>query len=64
MQNATLSPGRIVLTVRNPTEEPLRVAQIAVNDGYVDFRSGRVAAGATGRVTVPYPWIEGESYEF
>jgi ZIP family zinc transporter len=64
--HATLGPGRVLLAVRNRTEEAVRIAQVIVNDGFVDFRGGHasIAPGATGRVVVPYPWLAGESYEF
>ena len=64
VQNATLRSGEIALAVRNGSGEPVRIVQVIVNDGFVDFRGGRIVAGAMGRVVVHYPWIEGESYEF
>jgi hypothetical protein len=38
---------------------------VIVNDAYVDFNasSRSVAPDDSETVAVPYPWIEGESYE-
>ena len=59
-----LIPGRIVLTVRNGEAEPVRIAQVIVNDAFQAFRPiGTVRPGASRVVAVPYPWIEGEAYE-
>jgi hypothetical protein len=65
VERATLLPGRIVLVLVNGSNEVARLAQVIVNDAYVDFRAGTRAVGpdAAGRITVSYPWIQGESYE-
>jgi hypothetical protein len=63
---ATLLPARIVLVLRNGSRGPIRVAQVIVNDAYVDFRArtGALQPGDTEQLTVHYPWVRGESYEF
>jgi archaellum component FlaF (FlaF/FlaG flagellin family) len=65
VEQATLRPGTIVLVVVNNSEETARVAQIILNDAFVDFQqSGRVLApGDVQRITVSYPWVPGESYD-
>jgi hypothetical protein len=65
VERTVLRPGEIELTVRNDGPDPVRIAQVSVNDAFVDFRSeadelGRLAAS---NVTIGYPWIEGEAYE-
>jgi ZIP family zinc transporter len=65
VEQATLRPGSIVLLLTNGSEETARVAQVIVNDAYVDFRSSRrsVRPDDAGDITISYPWIEGESYD-
>ena len=62
---ATLRPGSIALVVENGSDAVARVAQVILNDAFVDFRSSRLALapGAEETITVSYPWIHGESYE-
>jgi archaellum component FlaF (FlaF/FlaG flagellin family) len=65
VQQATLRPGAIVLVVVNHSEETARVAQVILNDAFVDFRQSqsRLAPGDAERITVSYPWIPGEAYD-
>jgi zinc transporter, ZIP family len=65
VEQATLRPGAIVLVVVNNSLETARVAQVILNDAFVDFRQSRaaVAPGGADRITVSYPWISGESYD-
>ena len=65
VERATLRPGTIVLEVVNNSDETARVAQVILNDAFVDFeQSGRVLApGEVQRITVSYPWVPGESYD-
>jgi ZIP family zinc transporter len=65
VDQATLRPGQILLDLVNGSAETARVAQVIVNDSYADFRISRPALQPddAARVTVSYPWIEGESYE-
>ena len=55
-----LSPGSIELTVRNTGPDPVQVAQVFVNDAYVDFTGGTEPIGRLGtrRLTLDYPWQE------
>ena len=65
VKQATLRPGTIVLVVVNNSRETARVAQVILNDAFVDFRQSRsaVVPGAADRITVSYPWIAGEAYD-
>jgi hypothetical protein len=65
VERATLRPGRILLVLVNGSEDPARIAQVILNDAFVDFRATRraVKPGDAERITVSYPWIRGEAYE-
>jgi hypothetical protein len=65
VEQATLRPGTIALQLVNGSENAARIAQVIVNDAYVDFSAEHrsLAPDDTGTVAVAYPWIEGESYE-
>jgi zinc transporter, ZIP family len=65
VERTVLRPGEIELTVRNDGSDAVQIAQVSVNDGYVDFTATSEEVGrlATTTITVPYEWIEGEAYE-
>jgi ZIP family zinc transporter len=65
VEQTVLHPGEIELTIRNDGPDPVNIAQVAVNDAYVDFdaTSQEVGRLSSTRITVPYPWVEGEAYE-
>jgi zinc transporter, ZIP family len=65
VERATLRPGAIVLVVVNNSEETARVAQVILNDAFVDFDQSqrRLKPGGAERITVSYPWIVGEAYD-
>lgn len=64
VERTTLDPGRIMLTLRNTGPDAVTIAQVAVNDTFVDV------AGATDpidrlesqTITLDYPWITGQPY--
>ncbi len=58
-----LEPGRIELTLRNTGPDPVQVAQVFVNDAYVDFQGADDAIGRLGSPTIEldYPWQEGSA---
>ena len=64
VERAELHPGEIALTVRNAGPDAVDVAQVFVNDAYVDFRKtgGAVERLASQRLTIDYPWAEGSPY--
>ena len=65
VERTKLVPGAIELTVRNDGPDAVTVAQVLVNDAYVDFRGATEPIGrlASETVRVTYPWNEGEAYE-
>ncbi|MPY81395.1 MAG: ZIP family metal transporter, partial [Actinophytocola sp.] len=65
VERTVLRPGQIELTVRNDGPDPVQVAQVAVNDAYVDFRSEQrqVSRLQSDQLIIDYPWVEGEAYE-
>src|SRR5437867_2069696 len=65
IEHATLQPGRIVLVLVNGSQDPARIAQVIVNDAFVDFRASRKAVRPDDaeRITVSYPWVRGEAYD-
>ncbi len=65
VQQATLRPGEISLVLSNESEESAQVAQIILNDAFVDFHQteSEVKPGAAERITIWYPWISGENYD-
>jgi hypothetical protein len=60
-----LNPGSMAIVVDNPTDEPVRLCQVAVDDGFVPFGGPEVtvAAHRTARLEIPYPWIAGQGYD-
>jgi len=66
VERTVLRPGEIELTLRNDGPDPVRIAQVAVNDSFAPFTTsdgeeiGRL--GSTD-VRISYPWIESEAYE-
>jgi ZIP family zinc transporter len=65
VERTVLRPGEIQLSVRNTGPDPVAVRQVIVNDSFTGFRQTDTGLGRLegGRVTVAYPWIEGEAYE-
>lgn len=66
VENTTLHPGEIELTLRNDGPDPVDFAQVAVNDAYAPFTASdgpEVGRLGSTTLTISYPWIEGEAYE-
>ena len=65
VERTVLKPGKIELTIRNAGPDAVTLAQVFVNDGFADFRVDEPEVGRLGtqKVSVTYPWIEGEAYE-
>lgn len=59
-----LRPGAIELDVRNAGPDPVQVAQVFVNDAFVDVTGGTDPIGRleATRLTLDYPWQEGQPY--
>jgi ZIP family zinc transporter len=64
VERTVLAPGEIALTVRNTGPDPVRVAQVFVNDAYVDFTGGAQELGRlqTETLRLSYPWQDGQPY--
>jgi zinc transporter, ZIP family len=65
VSHSELQPGSITLVLRNGSDEVKRVAEVIVNDAFVDFRASArtIPPGDVEAFVVPYDWIKGESYE-
>ncbi len=65
VERTVLRPGEIELTVRNDGPDAVQIAQVAVNDAFVDLEVAPPEIGrlASNKLTIPYPWLEGEAYE-
>src|SRR5438552_5264460 len=65
VKRSTLRPGQIVLVVVNGSEDPARIAQLILNDAFVDFRASQrtVQPGAAARLTGSPPRARGEAYD-
>ena len=64
VERTTFAPGSIELTIRNTGPDPVQVAQVGVNDTYVDFGGGAepIARLQSERLHLYYPWIPGQPY--
>lgn len=66
VERTELHPGVIELRVRNDGPDPVRLAQVVVNDAYVaeaTFPTGEIGRLEAATVRIPYLWNEGEAYE-
>jgi zinc transporter, ZIP family len=65
VRRSMLHPGMIMLFARNDGGDVVRIAQVLVNDAYVNFRARLLTLPPRreAEVDVYYPWVEGESYE-
>jgi len=61
VERTVLRQGEIELTLRNAGPDPVEVAQIFVNDAYVDYAvdSKRIGRLGSQNFTLDYPWQEG-----
>ena len=65
VERTVLKPGTIELTVRNDGPDAVAVAQVTVNDAFVQFSGADEPIGRleTETLRVEQPWVEGEAYE-
>ncbi|MCH9732635.1 MAG: ZIP family metal transporter [Actinomycetia bacterium] len=64
VERTVLTPGVIELTVRNTGPDPVTIAQVFVNDAYVDFSGADepITRLRSQTVDLDYPWIDGQPY--
>ena len=65
VERTELHPGQIELTLQNDGPDAVQIEQAIVNDGFTAFEQDDDELGRLdrSRVTIEYPWIEGEAYE-
>ncbi|MDQ6422946.1 ZIP family metal transporter [Paenibacillus sp. LHD-117] len=59
----TLKEGQIIAKVQNTGHEDFTIAQVAVNEAYVNFNvepSDVIPRLGSGTITINYPWVEEE----
>jgi zinc transporter, ZIP family len=64
VERTELHPGVIELVMRNAGPDTVTVAQVFVNDTYVDFTASSLSVDrlASTRLDLDYPWEEGQPY--
>jgi ZIP family zinc transporter len=64
VERTVFEPGTIEVVVRNTGPDPVTVAQVVVNDVFVDFTGGGTPIERLGTDTLVmhYPWISGQPY--
>ena len=65
VERTELHPDEIELTIRNDGPDAVQIVQAIVNDGFTSFEQDddELARLDRSKVTIQYPWIEGEAYE-
>jgi ZIP family zinc transporter len=64
-ERTILASDGIKVLVRAGGSEPMRIAQVQVDDAYWQFTQdppGPIARGATAWIALPFPWVVGESH--
>jgi zinc transporter ZupT len=64
VERSVFTPGTIELTIRNTGPDPVQVAQVMVNDAYVDAQGATDPIGRlrTATLRLEYPWQHGQPY--
>jgi zinc transporter ZupT len=65
VERTVLRPGEIELTVRDTGPDPVQIAQVAVNDAYVNFSAepdGEIGHLDDQVLSLEYDWQEGSPY--
>jgi zinc transporter ZupT len=66
VERTVLRPGEIRLQLRNDGPDPVRIAQVIVNDAYIptaDISSPEVGRLGSSTIRIPYAWVEAQSYD-
>jgi len=64
-QKVELTPEGIILEVLNDGPDPVRIAQVQVDDAYWAFTvdpPGALGRLGTARIVIPYPWVKDEAH--
>lgn len=64
-QRVDLTPGGLVVEVLNDGPDPVRIAQVQVDEAYWAFTMdppGALGRLARARLEIPYPWVTGEAH--
>ena len=65
VERTVLDATGIALLVRAGGSEPMKIAQVAVDDAFWTFAqipAGPIARGDTAWIRIPYPWVQGEAH--
>jgi zinc transporter ZupT len=64
VERTVLTPGVIELTIRNIGPDPVTIAQVFVNDAYVDFSGADepITRLRSQTIALDYPWKDGQPY--
>jgi zinc transporter, ZIP family len=64
VERSVFTPGTIELTIRNTGPDPVQVAQVFVNDAYVDTQGATepIDRLRTDTLRLDYPWQHGQPY--
>src|SRR5712692_10257866 len=65
IDRVTLAPGTMVIRVTNGGPQPVRVAQVLIDEAYWQFTiepDPTVPRLGRATITVPHPWVQGESH--
>jgi zinc transporter ZupT len=64
IERTVLAPGTIALTIRNTGPDPVQVAQVFINDTYIDFTGATEPIDHLRSATLQlhYPWQFGQPY--
>ncbi|MFY9633297.1 MAG: ZIP family metal transporter [Cellulosimicrobium cellulans] len=65
VEDIRLTPGQMIITVRNEGPDPVSIAQVNVSDYYAAFTQTRktMAPLESTTVTISYHWVDGDPYE-
>lgn len=63
--SSSLRPGGFLVVVHNDSNGVVRIAQVMVDDAFVDFCGERLALAPhrRARLEIDYAWVRGEPYE-
>jgi len=66
ISRVTLETGHMFIHITNGGPEPVTIAQVLIDEAYWQFEVDRdrtIPRLGKATITVPYPWVEGETHE-